>query len=176
MDKTCILYILNALNFLSILALIAAAIARFTYFGDSEAPTDPFFYILTFYLFPVAALLMVAELGFQSVLKYFAFLGTFHGKGFFIMFVALLLFDTNFPVDATVSIILTLVGIFNMVATCVIPGSLATNKLLTRATKGFKSEEESKADTENDSSENDADDQDHLLPQTYGSGAANRRR
>ena len=42
--------------------MCAAAIVRFTYFGKDEAPSDPFFYILTFYLFPFAGLLLIAEL------------------------------------------------------------------------------------------------------------------
>lgn len=60
MDRTCLHYITHILNFLTIIGLCAAAIVRFTYFGKEDAPTDPFFYILTFYLFPFAGLLLVA--------------------------------------------------------------------------------------------------------------------
>ena len=45
-----------------ILGLCAAAVVRFTYFGKDDAPSDPFFYILTFYMFPFAGLLLVAQL------------------------------------------------------------------------------------------------------------------
>lgn len=61
-DKTCLLKIIQVLNYLSIVSLIVAAIVRFTYFGSEEAPSDPFYYLLTFYLFPIAALLVVAEM------------------------------------------------------------------------------------------------------------------
>ena len=49
-------------NFLIILGLCATTIVRFTYFGKENPPTDPFFYILTFYLIPFAGLLLVAQL------------------------------------------------------------------------------------------------------------------
>ena len=62
MDRTCLHYITHILNFLIILGLCATAVVRFTYFAADKPPTDPFFYILTFYLFPFAALLLVAQL------------------------------------------------------------------------------------------------------------------
>ena len=160
-DRTCLVYILQALNFLSILALCAAAIVRFTYFGDEQAPKDPFFFMLTFYLFPMAALLLAAEMQYQRVLKYFQFLGYLYGKGLFMVFVALLLFDAKFPVDTAVSVAVSLVGFFNIVATCVVPGGQMPNVLLQRAAKDKAS------DSESEESENDADENDHLLPMTY---------
>ena len=108
------------------MSLCAAAIVRFTYFGDKDlAPSDPFFYMFTFYLFPFAGLLLVAELRWQRLLKYFSFLGYFYGKGMFILFIGLLLFDVEYPVDAAISGFAFLVGIFNMLMTCLSPsGSL----------------------------------------------------
>ena len=104
-----------------ILSLCASAIVRFTYFGKDEAPSDPFFYILTFYLIPFAGLLLVAELRWQRVLKYFQFIGLLYGKGMFMVFIALLLFDTQYPVDIAVSVLMSLVGIFNVVVHCMAP-------------------------------------------------------
>ncbi len=122
----------------------------------------------------MAALLLVAEMNWQRVLKYFQFLGHLYGKGFFMIFLALLLFDTNYPVDATVSVVLTLIGILNLVATCMLPKELvSSNQLLSRAARslqGGASSHNELSHTEEESSENDADDQDHLLPQTYGNG------
>ena len=123
-DKTCLLYILNGFNFISILALVASGVSRLTYFGEKDSPSDPFFYILTIYLFPMAALMLIAEMSWHRVLKYFQFLGNMYGKGFFMIFVALLLFDTAFPVDAAVSITLSLIGILNLLATCILPKEL----------------------------------------------------
>ena len=59
---TWLAYISQAFNFIAILAICAASIVRFTYFGDEDPPKEPFFYILTFYLIPFAALLAIAEL------------------------------------------------------------------------------------------------------------------
>lgn len=104
------------------MAFCAAGVVRFTYFGQGElAPTDPFFYMFTFYLFPFAGLLLVAELRWQRILKYFSFIGYFYGRGMFILFVALLLFDTEYPIDAGISIFASLVGLFNVLMTCMSP-------------------------------------------------------
>lgn len=122
-DRTCLNYIVHILNFFVILSLCAAAIVRFTYFAKEDSPSDPFFYILTCYLFPFAGLLLVAEIQYQTILKYFQFLGLLHGKGLFMIFVALLLFDTDYPVDIAASILISLVGIFNLVVHCMAPTS-----------------------------------------------------
>jgi len=142
--------------------MCAAAIVRFTYFGKDKAPTDPFFYIFTFYLFPFAGLLLIAELRYERVLKYFEFLGYQYGKGMFMLFVALLLFDTTYPVDTAVSVFMSLVGMFNLILMCVAPG------LHTEALSLFKKE---KAEIETESeegSENEANEHDGFLPRTYG--------
>ena len=77
--------------------------------------------MFTFYLFPFAGLLLVAELRWQRILKYFSFIGYFYGRGMFILFVALLLFDTEYPIDAGISIFASLVGLFNVLMTCMSP-------------------------------------------------------
>ena len=82
-DRTCLHWIVTILNFFVCIALCADAIVRFTYFGADKAPTDPFFYIMTFYLIPFAGLFLVAEMQWQRVLKYFQFIGQQHGKGMF---------------------------------------------------------------------------------------------
>ena len=151
---------------MSILALCAAAVVRFCNFGSDEAPKDPFYYMLTFYLFPVAALLVAAELQWQRVIKYFQFLGFLYGKGLFMVFIALLLFNTDFPVDTAVSVGMTLVGLFNIVAMCMVPGGVMPNLLLRKA-QG--KDHNSGSEEEGENSENDADEQDHLLPMTYAS-------
>ena len=126
MDKTCIERIVQVMNYMTEIALLSASVVRFTYFGEAETETrkkDPFFYLLTIYLIPFAMLIFFAELRWQRLLKYFEFLGYQHGKGLFFIFVALLLFDTQYPVDTGVSIAVTFVGIFNLVAMCISPNS-----------------------------------------------------
>jgi peptidoglycan/LPS O-acetylase OafA/YrhL len=156
--------IVQGLNFLTILAMCAAAIVRFTYFGKDDGPTDPFFYIFTFYLFPFAGLLLISELRYERVLKYFEFLGYQYGKGMFMLFVALLLFDTTYPADTAISVFMSLVGIFNLILMCVAPG------LHTEALSLFKKDKEkNEIETESENgSENEANEHDGLLPRTYG--------
>lgn len=153
-DKTCLLKIIQVMNYLSILAIVVAAVCRFTYFSGDEAPSDPFYYMLTFYLFPIAGLLVVAEMQWQKFLKYFQFLGFLYGKGLFMCFISLLLFDTKYPVDTGVSVALTLVGLFNIVAMCMVPGGVMPNLLLPTR-KGSRRSASERED--GDSSDNNAD-------------------
>ena len=111
------------MNYMTVIGLLSASIVRFTEFGATDKPSDPFFYMLTIYLIPFALLILFAELRWQRMLKYFEFLGYQHGKGLFLIFVALLLFDTEYPVDTGVSIAITFVGIFNIIAMCISPNS-----------------------------------------------------
>ena len=121
-NKSCLAYIAQALNFITILGILAVTIVRFTFFAKENPPKDPFYYILTFYLIPFAGLLLIAELRWEVVLKHFEFLSFQWGKGMFMIFVGLLLFDTAYPVDSSISIMMIVVGIFNMILMCVAPG------------------------------------------------------
>ena len=152
------------------IGILAASIVRFTYFGKDDAPTDPFFYILTIYLIPFAALLLAAQLQYQSVLKYFQFIGLMHGKGLFLIFISLLLFDTKYPVDAALSVFMCMVGVFNLVVMCIAPGSdTQGGNIFARANKDKASGSESEEEDEN--SDNDLDEHDGLLPRTFASSA-----
>ena len=152
-------------------ALITAAVARFTYFGKDDSPTDPFFYILTFYLLPFMILFLAAEMQWQGLLKYFQFLGHLYGKAFFLIFIALLLFDTKYPIDTAVSIYMTLVGLFNLLVSCIVPsGSLLYNYSSLRYSGKDKREDNGdESGSGEDNSENDCNEHDELLPKTYGS-------
>lgn len=152
-DRTCLVYITQALNALVIACLAACAIVRFTIFAKDTRPSDPFFYILTVYLVPFAALLAVAELKYLNVLKYFEFLGYNYGRGIFMIFVALLLFDTTYPVDTAVSIFMTLVGIYNVMLMCVAPNLHRENVSLFNKEKQKCETDETESE---DLSENDA--------------------
>lgn len=82
-------------------------------------------------------------------------------------FVALLLFDTKFPVDTGVSVAMTLVGLFNIIAMCMVPGGVMPNLIMNRTQSKRRQGDTDREDGE--SSDNNADDQDHMLPMTYGS-------
>ena len=168
-DKTCIERICQVMNYMTVISLLSASVVRFTHWGDEvkegEKPKDPFFYLLTIYLIPFAILIFAAELRWQRMLKYFEFLGYSHGKGLFFIFVALLLFDTQYPVDTGVSIGVTFVGIFNLVSICIVPNSRSQLKFFQKD-KDSDSETDSQTSEDLDS-ENDADEYDKLIPQSY---------
>ena len=123
MDKSCVERVCQVMNYMTVIGLMSASVVRFTYFSGEDSPSDPFFYLLTIYLIPFALLILFAELRWQRMLKYFEFMGYQQGKGLFFIFVALLLFDTEYPVDTAVSIAVTFVGLFNIVAMCISPNS-----------------------------------------------------
>ena len=124
--------------------------------------------MLTIYLIPFALLILFAELRWQRMLKYFEFLGYQHGKGLFLIFVALLLFDTEYPIDTGVSIAITFVGIFNIIAMCISPNSKSQLRFFQKDKDSDEvtTSEDQSSDTSHDS-EHDADEYDGLLPQTY---------
>ena len=88
----------------------------------------------------------------------------------FMIFVGLLLFDTAYPVDSSISVLMIVVGIFNLILMCVAPG------LQTEVLSLFKKDKEkggTATGTESEEgSENDANEHDGLLPRTYGGSRA----
>lgn len=97
------------------LLMLIDVVIRFSYF---RTESDPFFFILTFYLIGFAALLIASELGLSSVLVYVEFLNGRAGKGFYILFVGLLVFDISRISDMAISLILIIAGIFSVVTSC----------------------------------------------------------
>ena len=90
----------------------------------------------------------------------------------FMMFIALLLFDTKYPVDATLSIYMCMVGVFNLVVMCIAPqNDMAEGGnpfSLRNKDKGSESESHTELD---ENSDNDLDEHDGLLPRTFASSA-----
>ena len=75
---------------------------------------------MTIYLIPLVALMIISEIKWQKVLKYISFLEHQWGKGVFYIMIALLLFDPRFVFDMAISVLTTLVGIFNLVCSCLL--------------------------------------------------------
>ena len=161
----CLCRMLQIINVLCILGLLANAVVRFTLFGAGEdAPKDPFFYLMTIYLIPFCFLLISAELKWTRVLKYVQFLGYQHGKGLFFIFIALLVFDTERALDVVVSLVVTFVGIFNMITACIRP---ALNHLsFLNLPKDKASDDDDEYDSETSAEDSDIDPHEHdaLLP------------
>merc|ERR1719266_55845 len=164
-NNGCLQRVVQVVNILSILGLLAAAVVRFTLFGaGEEAPKDPFFYLLTIYLVPFCFLLISAEVKWTRVLKYVQFLGYQHGKGLFFIFIALLLFDTEYPLDAFVSVVVTFVGIFNCITACIVPGLNHLSFLQPGKDKNSDDDEYGSEETSADDSDIDPHEHDALLP------------
>lgn len=115
------------LNYISALGLIGDFIARWVMIskkdsdGKSSAPKDPFYYFLTIYMLPFAFLIIIAEAEWRRVLKYVLFLKSQAGRGIFIMFVGLLVFEEKHANDIATSITLILIGAFNLIIAWVFP-------------------------------------------------------
>lgn len=120
--KICI-----GLNFLGVVVLVADFICRCAQMakkddtGASLAPKNPFYYLLTIYLIPFTLLVLAAELQWRPILKYIMFLKSQAGRGFFFIFIGLLIFDTRYPTDLSFGIYMTIVGIFNIVCAWLVP-------------------------------------------------------
>ena len=114
-DKRFMIKVVKVLNLLCALLMLVDIVFRFTAF---KTQSDPFFFLLTFYMFGFAALLIVAELNIKRILVYVEFLNGRIGKGIYILFVGLLVFDESRKVDMAVSIVIVLVGFFNILVGC----------------------------------------------------------
>lgn len=84
----------------------------------------------------------------------------------FMIFIALLLFDTTYPVDTAVSICMTLVGFFNLLVMCLAPGTVMPPTFFGRFKEDTAGDSRSEDDYD-ENSENDAEEHDGLLPRTY---------
>jgi hypothetical protein len=122
----CLGKISKACNYLSGLALIIDFVVRCTVFarkGEEQPsrPTDPFYYFLSLYLIPFAVVIFAAELEWRSIIKYVMFLKSQSGRGIFLVFVGLLIFNPKYPADIAISIYLAMAGLFNLVIAWVLP-------------------------------------------------------
>jgi len=98
--------------------MFLTAIIRYSEYNAKIIFMDGFYLAFTFYLFIFGILLAAAEYEVVHILKYIEFLISQSGKGFFLIFIGVLLFDNRRAVDLWASLTLTLVGLFNLMATC----------------------------------------------------------
>mmetsp|Transcript_42016 Transcript_42016/g.30233 ORF Transcript_42016/g.30233 Transcript_42016/m.30233 type:complete len:184 (+) Transcript_42016:25-576(+) len=126
-DSKCLLKVTRIFNIITVLFILAAAIVRFTEFSSTDE-SDPFFYLLTLYLIPFGLLLLVAEFQWERILVYLEFLSSQPGKGLYLVFVGLLLFDKDRSSDMVFSVLITFVGIWNMLLSCIVPALIKIGK------------------------------------------------
>jgi hypothetical protein len=81
----------------------------------TQQPGDPFYYMLTFQLIPLTLLMLAAQTEYMPVLKYIEFIKGPAGKGAFFIFVSLLLFDPLYKFDMVIAIVITLIGLLNII-------------------------------------------------------------
>ena len=99
---------------------ITASIRYLNY--DSKAIfMDGFYLAFTFYLYIFGLLLGTAEYEYITVLKYIEFLVSSTGKGTFLIFIGLLLFDPKRAIDLWASLIISLIGFFNIIISFMTP-------------------------------------------------------
>ena len=120
-ERSILETIIKSLNYICAGVMLMTSLIRFQlyYLDSSTVFMDGFYLAFTAYLGVFAALLASAEYQYVNILKYIEFLITQTGKGVFLIFVGVLLFDNRRKVDLWASITLTLVGIFNLMLSCV---------------------------------------------------------
>ena len=114
-DKGCIVSVAKWANYLAVLLIIADVVDRCFSFGSE---TDPFFFLLTFYLVGFAVLLVIAEANVRRVLIYIEFLNGRVGKGIYLILVGLLMFDVTSTCDEIIGILIFMIGVFNILVGC----------------------------------------------------------
>lgn len=95
--------------------MVSSASLRFLAYDSANIVMDGFYLAFTFYLYIFSMLLVSAESKYIHVLKYIEFLTSFYGKGLFQLFIGILLFDDTRTEDIFASVMLSLIGLFNIV-------------------------------------------------------------
>jgi hypothetical protein len=114
-DKSIFVRIVRLMNFGCAAIMCYDGVMRLF---DLKDNTDPFFFLLSIYLFGFAALLVLAEIRYKRMLVYIEFLKHRIGKGIYVMLIGLLLFDETRKTDMFSAIIIVLVGFFNLIVGC----------------------------------------------------------
>mmetsp|Transcript_36999 Transcript_36999/g.35717 ORF Transcript_36999/g.35717 Transcript_36999/m.35717 type:complete len:151 (-) Transcript_36999:56-508(-) len=111
-DKFALRKIAKYLNYAAAVVMLVDVVFRFFNFGETS---DPFYYLLTFYLIGFAVLLVIAEARIRRVLVYIEFLSSRLGKGIYGLFVGLLIFDTEFTCDLITGMAVFIIGLYNVI-------------------------------------------------------------
>ena len=101
--------------------MIATATLRYIEYDSNNILMDGFYLAFTFYLYIFSLLLGTAEYKYIHILKYIEVLITNVGKGLFLLFIGILLFDDSRSVDLTASVLLSFIGIYNVIVGCLQP-------------------------------------------------------
>ena len=121
--KRLLVRITRLMNFFCCLLMVTNAVLRgLTFFGLVSIPTlgslDISYYLMILYLLGFSVLLATAEYRWPSVLAYCQFLRSRLGKGLYLVLIGLLIFDDRNRYDMLIGIAMVLVGIFNVIVSC----------------------------------------------------------
>ena len=114
-EQTVLSQMARILNYFSCFIMVCAASLRFIAYDSANVVMDGFYLAFTFYLYIFSLLLGSAEYKYIHVLKYIEFLNSYYGKGLFELFIGILIFDNTRSEDIFSSVVLSLIGIFNIV-------------------------------------------------------------
>lgn len=117
-EKSTLSKILKALNYISGVTMFIAATLRFIDYDAKVIFMDGFYLAFTFYLYLFGLLIGAAEYQFVQIMKYVEFLISPGGKGMFLLFVGILLFDDRRLIDLWASLSISLIGMFNLIDSC----------------------------------------------------------
>jgi hypothetical protein len=110
-DIKIVIKIASILNYgCALLMAIDVFLRIFTFLQDQTL----FFYLMTFYLAGFAVVLVIAEMRFTKIIFYMEFMKGRLGKGIYLIIIALLIFDEKRNIEMCISLILVVVGFFNI--------------------------------------------------------------
>lgn len=122
-EPRCFQKALKFFNCLCAAVMLTAATTRLMEYDDKKVYMDGFYLVFTMYLLFFGVVLVSAEYEILIIMHYIEFLLSETGKGLFLIFVGVLLFDERRSVDFAASIIISIIGIFNLAAACSRAGS-----------------------------------------------------
>lgn len=90
----------------------------FRFVGFREPGTSFFFYMLTIYLLIFIAMFVAALFKVKRITLYFTFLNSQVGRGFYIVFITLLILEKKAPLEIILGILLMIIAVLNVIVGC----------------------------------------------------------
>lgn len=117
--KTCRLKcndkLMVVLNLIACVMIVVCGVMRFVYFKEKKANINIFDPILSIYIFLFIIILVLAEFRVILIRKYFNFLDRKMGRGWFILFMGLLILEKVTALEIILGIFILLIAVINMI-------------------------------------------------------------
>ena len=111
-ERRCTDRMMIAMNIIACAMMVVCIVFRFVYFA--KGGNTFFFLVLTIYLAIFLTLEILAEFKIQRVRTYFDFLDTKWGRGWFILFIALLVLEKETALEVILCILTIVIALLNM--------------------------------------------------------------